>query len=149
MATTPADPVFLDTNVLVYAKSALSPFHAAAMAKLTGLAGAGHPLWVSRQTFREYLAVMSRPGALTTPVPIAVLCADVRSFESQFAVAEDGPSVTAQLLTLLNSVTCLGKQVHDANIVATMLAHGIRNLLTHNVADFTRFAGSITVLPLI
>ncbi len=149
MATTAADPTFIDTNILIYTKQALSPFHAAAVGKLQALAAAGHPLWISRQTLREYLAVMSRPGALTAPVPMAALIADVRSFESQFLVAEDGPAVTAQLLALLGSVPCLGKQVHDANIVATMLAHGIPRLLTHNVADFARFAGYITVLPLL
>ena len=36
-----------------------------------------------------------------------------------------------------------GKQVHDANIVATMLAHGETRLLTFNQADFRRFAGLI------
>jgi predicted nucleic acid-binding protein len=149
MATAAVKPIFLDTNVLIYAKTALSPFHAVATTKLTSLAAAGHLLCVSRQTFREYLAVMSRPGSWTTPVPMSALCADIRSFETQFFVAEDSPLVTTQLLALLNSVTCLGKQVHDANIVATMLAHGVDTLLTHNVADFIRFAGTITVLPLI
>jgi predicted nucleic acid-binding protein len=148
MATTAVDPIFLDTNILIYAKTALSPFHALATAKLTALAAAGHPLWVSRQVFREYLAAMSRPSALTTPIPMTALCADVRSFELQFLIAEDGPLVTTQLLALLNSVPCLGKQVHDANIVATMVTQGVRILLTHNVADFARFAGHITVLPL-
>ena len=32
-----------------------------------------------------------------------------------------------------------GKQTHDANIVATMLAHGETRLLTFNAADFRRF----------
>ncbi|MEH2170887.1 MAG: hypothetical protein V7K41_30400 [Nostoc sp.] len=41
-----------------------------------------------------------------------------------------------------------GKQVHDANIVATMLVYGIPQLLTHNTSDFARFSGLITVLPL-
>ncbi len=40
-------------------------------------------------------------------------------------------------------------QVHDANIVATMLAQGIQKLLTHNVADCKRFAAHITVMPLV
>ncbi len=39
-----------------------------------------------------------------------------------------------------------GKQVHDANIAATMLAHGITRLLTFNVADFQRFAGLIELI---
>jgi predicted nucleic acid-binding protein len=149
MAKTGADAIFLDTNILIYAKQGLSPFHAAAVAKVSALAAAGHSLWVSRQTFREYLAAMSRPGALTSPVAMLALIADVGSFEAQFLVAEDGPGVTAQLHALLRSVACLGKQVHDANIVATMLTHGIPILLTHNVADFARFAGHITVLPLL
>jgi hypothetical protein len=35
-----------------------------------------------------------------------------------------------------------GRQVHDANIVATMRVFGLKNLLTHNPADFARFSGS-------
>jgi predicted nucleic acid-binding protein len=146
---TPADPVFLDTNILIYAKTALSPFHTAAVGKLQTLIAAGSPLWVSRQMFREYLAVMSRPGTLTTPLPMSALVADITTFESSFSVAEDGPGVTAELLALLLRVPCLGKQIHDANIVATMLANGLSNVLTHNVADFTRFAGYINIIPLI
>ena len=32
-----------------------------------------------------------------------------------------------------------GKQIHDANIVAVMLTHGIYRLVTYNQADFGRF----------
>jgi predicted nucleic acid-binding protein len=149
MATTAVEPVFVDTNNLIYAQQALSPFHAPATAKLHALASAGHPLWISRQVLREYLAVMSRPGMLTAPVPMASLVFDVQAFQRQFLVAEDGPIVTGCPLNLLASIPCAGKQVHDANIVATMLAHGIPKLLTHNVADFNRFAAHITVIPLI
>lgn len=149
MATTAVEPVFVDTNNLIYAQQALSPFHPLAIAKLHDLASAGHPLWISRQILREYLAVMSRHGALTTPVPMAGLVSDVQAFQRQFLIAEDGPVVTGHLLNLLVSIPCAGKQVHDANIVATMLAHGIPKLLTHNVADFNRFAAHITVVPLV
>ena len=38
--------------------------------------------------------------------------------------------------------------LNDANIVATMLAHGIRHLLTFNVADFRRFEPMIAAEPL-
>jgi predicted nucleic acid-binding protein len=149
MVTTAVDPVFLDTNILIYAKTALSPLHATALGKLQGLVAAGHPLWVSRQTFREYLAVMSRPGILTAPVSMSALVADIRSFESQFLIAEDGPLVTTQLLALLGLVVCQGKQIHDANIVATMLVHGVTALLTHNVSDFSRFSAHIRLLALV
>ena len=39
-----------------------------------------------------------------------------------------------------------GRQVHDANIVATMLAHGERRLLTFNEADFRRFDSLIDIV---
>ena len=149
MAMTAADPVFIDTNVLIYARQALSPFNAVALAKLAHLQAAGHELWISRQTFREYLASMSRPGALTGVLPMSTLVNDVRMFAATYRIAEDGPAVTTELLTLLNAVPAAGKQVHDTNIVATMLAHGIPRLLTHNVADFNRFASVITIEPLV
>ena len=41
----------------------------------------------------------------------------------------------------------MGKQVHDCNIVATMLANGIPRLATRNPTDFKRFASLITVVP--
>ena len=37
-------------------------------------------------------------------------------------------------------------QIHDANIVATMLAHGERRLLTLNPADFRRYGYRIELL---
>jgi predicted nucleic acid-binding protein len=63
----------------------------------------------------------------------------------RFEVVEDGPDTRAQLLTLLTAYPVAGRQVHDANIVATMLANGITRLLTFNVADFRRFAALISV----
>jgi predicted nucleic acid-binding protein len=37
--------------------------------------------------------------------------------------------------------------VHDANLVATMLAHGITRLLTFNAADFRRFGSLVELVP--
>ena len=79
----------------------------------------------------------------------AELVADVTRFQTQFRVAEDGPAVTGHLLNLIQSIPLGGRQVHDANIVATMQAHGLRRLLTHNTTDFARFGAIITVEPLV
>jgi hypothetical protein len=56
--------------------------------------------------------------------------------------------VTARLLQLMEQIPIRGKQVHDANVVATMLAYDVHNLLTHNTADFARYRDLIAVLPL-
>jgi predicted nucleic acid-binding protein len=149
MATTAADPVFVDTNALVYAAIPSSPFYSHAFAELDALRRAGVELWVSRQILREYLAVLSRPQPLTQPLPVTTLIAGVIRFQAQFRIAEDGPAVTSSLLALLGSIPSGGKQVHDVNIVATMQVHGLRRLLTHNTADFARFGALIQIEPLV
>lgn len=149
MATTDGNQrVFVDTNILIYASLALSPLHQPAVQRLRDLEEDGIDFWISRQVLREYLAAMTRPGNLTGAISMTALLGDVRSFASHFQVAEDGSAVTEHLLALLERVQVGGRQVHDANIVATMLAHGIGRLLTHNVADFARYAAFITVIPL-
>ena len=42
-----------------------------------------------------------------------------------------------------------GVQVHDARLVAAMVSHGVRHILTFNTADFNRYApeGIIAVDP--
>lgn len=55
---------------------------------------------------------------------------------------------THRLLALLDEIDCGGKQVHDTNIVATMLVHGVDTLATVNTDDFTRFEHLITLIEL-
>ena len=45
----------------------------------------------------------------------------VNQFTERFQVADDTAAVTAQLVKLMGDFGIGGKQVHDANIVATML----------------------------
>lgn len=142
------NPVFIDTNILIYANLALSPFHVQAIQRLQALVEQGIELWISRQTLREYLAGMTRRGDLTGEIPVSSLVADVQYFAKSFRLAEDNSQVTERLLTLMEEISSGGKQVHDANIVATMLVYGIPQLLTHNTDDFARFSELISVLPL-
>jgi predicted nucleic acid-binding protein len=149
MAPTLDSAVFLDTNVLVYASFPGTPFHALARSRLSELERDGVTFWTSRQVLREYLASTTRPGAVVPTPTLAALSQAVRQFETEFEIADEDASVTALLLDLLTSRTVQGKQIHDANIVATMRRYGIPSLLTHNTADFTRYLPDINVLPLV
>ena len=144
MTTTAAEPIFLDTNILVYASVDTSPFYARARAAITDYEANGTPLWISRQVLREYLATLARPRV---GIPATELTAAVRQFEVRFQIAEEGPLVTAQLLTLLEQG--YSTQIHDTNIVATMQTIGVTRILTNNPNDFTPFAALITVIPLL
>lgn len=63
-----------------------------------------------------------------------------------FEILEEGPAVTEILVALCREVTVGGRQIHDANIVATMLAHGEHRLLTFNTSDFRRYGERIELI---
>jgi len=138
--------VFVDTNVLVYASQAASQFFDQATAALARLEDAGDELCVSRQVFREYLAAVTRPQADMAAVPAAMAVASIRRLLEIYPVLEEGPAVTEQLLELVEHIPTGGRQVHDANLVAIMLVHGIKRLLTFNAGDFRRFGGVIELV---
>lgn len=56
--------------------------------------------------------------------------------------------VADRLIELLEAVDCTGRQVHDANVVATMLTHGVGTVVTGNAGDFARFGDRIEVVAL-
>ena len=149
MATRDAEPVFVDTNVLVYAHVAEAPWHQEAQQAIVAHETAGAPLWVSRQVLREYLVSLTRPQQFPIPPSLETVVAQVRQMQRRFRVADEGPEVTTRLLALVTEIPTYGRRIHDANIVATMLVYGIPRLRTNNPDDFDRFATLIEVLPLV
>ena len=149
MATTAAETIFVDTNVLVYSDVTSSPLHVAAHTRLISFQAAGHVLWVSRQVIREYLVTLTRSQVFSAPLSPAEAAASARKIANQMRVANERSEVGEQLLDLVTRYSVKGKQIHDANIVATMLAHGIKRLLTHNTADFERYRDLIELVPLV
>ena len=105
------------------------------------------PLWISQQILREYLAAVTRPQATAPALPMASAIADVRRFRAAFQTAEERASVLDRVIQSM-SHRAAGRQVHDANIVATMLDSELHRLLTFNVTDFQRFAPLINIDPL-
>lgn len=137
--------VFVDTNILASAVIPESPrfFHAQGL--LRSLLRSDREIWISRQVIREFTATLSRQDFFRQKFTARDLTAAGRNLLSRYVVAEDQEIITEQLFLLLEQVPCGGKQVHDANIVATMLAYGIPRLVTYNLDDFRRFAGLIEV----
>ncbi len=141
-------PIFIDTNVLVSSTIATAPFHAKALTLVQGYLRKKTQLWISRQVLREYVTVLTRPQVFANPIPINTVIAQVNFLQKRFQIADDTAQVTEKLMLLIQKIPIGGKQVHDANIVATMQTYDIKQLLTNNVADFNRFAQFITIIPL-
>ena len=135
--------IFIDTNVLVYARTAGVAHHETARRLLDEVMTQGE-VAISRQVIREYLAVVTRAQLRTEPLSMEQAWQDVEVLTTRFRVLDNNRVVLDNFRSLCMDVPVAGARVHDANIVATMLAHGVRRLLTFDRADFRRFGGYIT-----
>lgn len=142
-ATMVAEPVFIDTNILVYASRPSADHHRLSLEALERLAQEGCALWISPQILREYLAVVTRPQHTMAGLPVKTAVDDVKRFVELFNVAEERPAIFQRLLDIVISSPSAGKLIHDAHLVATMVEHGIYRLLTFNRRDFDRFSSII------
>lgn len=141
--------IFVDTNVLTRATIDAAPLHNEARALLDRLWDEGAELYISHQVIREYVANATRPQTYSPALPVDAVLEQVEDFRKSFHILADSPAVLTKLLELVRKISIGGKQVHDTNIVATMLIHDIEELLTNNITDFERYSACIRVIPLI
>lgn len=146
MATMSADQpalVVVDTNILLAATDRSRVRHAAALRFLESDVRA---LAITPQIAREYLAVATRPlgmnGLGMTPDDAV---ANLRQFLAAMQVLTEGSGTLTHLLDLVVDGPALGRQVHDANVVAVALAHEATAIVTDNVRHFARFAALIAI----
>lgn len=149
MATPVADRAVLDTSVLLAATDEARAEHEYAAAALNVWPASGLVLYTSGQILREYLVVATRPidhNGLGIARSDAI--ANVRALRGRLKPLAEDVKVSDLLLELLDGVGCAGKQVHDANVVATILVHGIDTVVTSNTDDFARFGNHVDMVSL-
>jgi predicted nucleic acid-binding protein len=147
--STPPGRVMLDTNVLLSATDALRHGHKQALQVLGQWPDSGTALFLSPQVVREYLTVATRPVDCNgLGMPVSVALDNVRLLCKRTALLVEDDVVCKRLLGLLADVECAGRQIHDANIVATMLVHKVPMVVTMNLRDFSRFGAFVSAISL-
>jgi predicted nucleic acid-binding protein len=143
------DRVMLDTNVLLAATDEGRAEHHDALTILNEWAAGDTTLCTSGQILREYLAVATRSAEHNgLGLKPADAVSNVRAIRERTAFLVEDARVADRLQGLLADVECGGKQVHDANVIATMLAHGVGTVVTMNVEDFARFERYVSLVKL-
>ena len=64
-----------------------------------------------------------------------------------FLWLNDTPAMYGVWERLVASTPVLGKNAHDARLVAAMIVHGLAHLLTFNAQDFRQYSGMTAVTP--
>ena len=131
------DLIFIDTNVLLTATDESRQSHQIARRLITESGTRGFHLSVSGQILREYLVVATRPlNANGLGFTTKDAMSNVKTFLGHVECLEEVKSSALKLLEITEILQLRGKRIHDANILATMLVHGVQCLVTDNLADF-------------
>ncbi|GAB1422304.1 type II toxin-antitoxin system VapC family toxin [Anaerolineales bacterium] len=140
--------VFADTNIVLRAFHDDFAEHASVRALLDLYIASDAQIFISRQVIREYLVQVTHPRTFVEPLSIESLSKHLHQITRICIVLDETERVTAHLMKLIGAYPTRGKQIHDANLVATMLAYEIDTLLTLNVADLKRFGDKIKIVSL-
>jgi predicted nucleic acid-binding protein len=139
---------FVDTNILLRALIKEMTLHPQADALLKRMLREDGELWISGQIIREFMVQATHPKTLKVPLTSDEVIVEVNRIKPIFTIADETAEVREKLLELIKVYPTAGKQIHDANIVATMLAYGIDTLLTLNIDDMKRFSDKINLISL-
>jgi predicted nucleic acid-binding protein len=132
----------IDTNVLGRLANLTDAHHAVAAHAIVELHRRGEVLHLTPQVLIEFRNIATRPLALNgLGLSTVDTEAQAAGFETAFPLLPETPDIYPAWKALVGALGIIGKQVHDARLVAVCHVHAITHLLTFNVADFTRMAG--------
>jgi predicted nucleic acid-binding protein len=138
----------VDTNILLRLVQKNSPMHSDTQRAILMLKRQGELLYIIPQNIIEFWAVATRPinsNGLGLSTVQAVQ--ETEKLKKIFILQSDTPTIFAEWESLIVKYQVMGKQVHDARLVAAMITHQITHLLTFNIDDFKRFSAIIVVDP--
>lgn len=138
----------VDTNVLLRSIDDGHPAQPTAKNALLLLRDQGETASIFPQNLIEFWAVATRPTAnngLGWSVDRANQ--ELSNLKKLFVVLVDSDATLTAWEGIVLRYRVIGKQAHDAHLVAAMLVHGVSQLLTFNDADFKRYTEITAVNP--
>lgn len=135
--------VLVDTSILGRLANRADTSHALAQTAIAALHQRGERLAVTAQNLIEFRNFATRPVAANglglAPAVAAGLAA---TFEAAFPLLDEMAAIYPAWRALADAFGVIGKQVHDARLVAVCHVHGVTHLLTFNVGHFARLAAA-------
>lgn len=145
------DAVFLDTGILLRLLHADDPLHATVRTAVRTLRRRRLLFCTSFQNVAEFWNVSTRPASARggLGLELSVVERRVQAIDRWCRVFVETESSYALWRRLVTAHGVSGAAVHDARLVATMLAHGMTEMVTLNDRDFRRYEteGIVLVTP--
>lgn len=140
--------IAVDTNILVCAHRADSPWHVSARSRLKELAESGQRWGIPWPCLHEFLAIVTHPRIYNPPTPIATALSALAAWRASPSLAclAEGPRHFDLLARLVTAGRIQGGQIHDARVAAICIESSVRQFWTVD-RDFSRFPALRTVNP--
>jgi predicted nucleic acid-binding protein len=131
----------LDTSILGRLANAADHQHATALHAVLELHRRGETLHLAPQNLIEFRNVATRPAA-ANGLGLSSTEAEAKSavFEAAFPVLAEDPAIFPRWKAIVSALGVVGKQVHDARLVAVCHVNIVTHLLTFNTGHFLRLA---------
>lgn len=131
----------VDTSILVRLSNRVDPSYAIADRAIIELHRRGELLHLTPQNLIEFRNVATRPLA-ANGLGLAALTVEMMAagFESLLPLLPETPDICPTWKSLVSQAGVIGKQVHDARLVAVCQVHELSHLLTFNTAHFLLLA---------
>jgi toxin-antitoxin system PIN domain toxin len=135
----------VDTNILVHATHAASPFHERARALVEHLVAGPTLAYVFWPAVLGYLRLVTHPNILASPLSSDEAMSNVEALiaPSHIRLVGEGDDFWACFRMVAVDVKPRGNLVPDAHLVALMREHGVSTIWSHD-RDLRKFRG-ITV----
>ena len=142
--------IAVDTNILVYAHRADSPFHEAAEACIVPLAEGAAAWAIPWPCLHEFLAIVTHPRIYAPPTPLEKALDQIDAWleSPNLRLLTEAEEHWSVLRDVIVRARVAGPKIHDAKIAALCKEHGVRELWSVD-RDFGRFPDLTLVNPLI
>jgi predicted nucleic acid-binding protein len=130
----------IDTNVLLRSVDISSAQHSLAINAISSLKVSNQDLLIAPQVLMEFWSVATRPSDVNgLGWSVGLVRREVAKFLDLFSLLPETPAVFEEWLRLVAGREIIGKQVHDARLVALLKTHQVTHLLTFNIGDFKNY----------
>ncbi len=132
-----SDPLLFDTNVLVYAHNQDSPFHKKCLALVTAVTEGRFKGILTQQNLLEFYSIITDKRRITKPLAPLEAQGLLEEYLKSFFRIIIPKHMTIQIFSMLSRKNKIKNgQIFDTYLVATMLSHKIKNIVTINTKDF-------------
>jgi predicted nucleic acid-binding protein len=135
-------PILLDTSILGRLANHSDPMRVIASTAIGRSHLQRESFVITSRNLVEFSNFATRPVAANgLGLSSSAAQSFVDQFEQSFPLLEETPDIFPGWKKIVQSLGVVGKQVHDARLVAVCHVHAILKLMTFNVAHFARFSG--------